>query len=487
VPLLPVRAAGLAACLLAAALALPARAEPPAVSAEPSHVVLGNGAKVTVTVRAAGAVRALQAATSVGALAREADASDREARFTWTPPTTLYPQVALLAFWLPSAEGPPEVAVYKLPLAGTTELEVKTAAKATVRVEVGGKIFGPVKADARGRAQVPIEVPPDATRATVLGEAPGGSTTSVAVPLGTPPSSPLLAVLSPTPLHAGGKGWLWILHPSKLDPSRLQLQIKGGKAARERVEGDRALYAVTPSASEKTLSVTAVLKGDADTRTQAQAELIPAPTPPPEAAAQAKPDKTRPGTPPRPGGEPLGPPAAATALPVELERLVPSAWLGGYAGGAANHGLGAALGAGYRLPMLDDRLTAELEVGLRGQTVTATLERSEVATASVTAVPVEVGARYRVLQRGPWGLDARAGGGLVPFTERVASSLQPAYSLNNVGAELYAAAQASFHAAPVEVFLEVRGAFTPAWPKEVPARPSGLLLALGARFDPGAR
>lgn len=479
-----------AATVLAVALALPAFAAAPSVTAEPATLVLGTGTRVTFTVRTESESRLLEGATSVGTLTREVLPSEHEAIFRWTPPTTRFPQVALVSFWAPREDGPPEVAVFRLPLTGRTELEVTAnEPKARVRVEVAGRIFGPVQADARGHAKVPIEVPPGITSARAYGEIPGGRATSVTVPIQVPPTNPLAVVIAPPTLPPDGKGWLWVLHAAKLDAAKLQVSVQGGEATRERVEPDRALYLLAAAPKTKKVTVTATIEHNPEARAQATAAVAEPPPPTKEPKKDGK-------LPKKDQVVVTQPPQQPSPLANVLDRLAPAALAGGFYGGGKNVGFALALGAGYRLPVLAERLTAEAEVGLRSERMAgqAQLDGALVDfTTSVLAVPLELSARYRVWERGPWHVDARAGGGLMPFSYRVAvgpgSSLssQPPTTDSGLGGEGFAAAQAAYRMSRYELFVELRVSLARAKTSDLDATPGGMFLAIGGRYTLSGR
>jgi len=472
---LPVRRASALACILTL-LASPARAAAPVVAAHPPEFVLGSEDAVTFTVRTDGDARLLQGATSVGTLEREEPPSAHEARFRWTQPTARHPHVAQVSFWLAREDAPPELAVFYLPLLGRTELAVKTGARARVRVEVGGRTFGPVPADARGQAKVPIAVPPGVTSAQALGELENGRTTSIAVPLPPAPVNPLAAVISPSPLPRRGKGWLWVLSLGTLDVDKLQVSVDGGTATFERIQGDHALYALVPDPAQAKLTVTATLKGNALARAQASVAIV---EPPPSKEPEPEPE-------PKAEPPPSDPGVLARAWRVASERGSPSFLVGGYSAGGENRGLGLGLGAGIRLDALGGRLSAELELGLRAQAVNRSIDNEslpgQTLDAQLTVIPVHLGARYRVLTMGAVSLSGRAGVGALPFFFTVRSP-QPFFG-GGLGGTVFAGAQVGYRLSSLELLLEARGEFSPLRTPELIAMPGGFFLSIGARFDP---
>jgi hypothetical protein len=467
---LPVRRASALACILTL-LASPALAAAPAVAAHPPEAVLGSEDAVTFTVRTDGDARLLQGATSVGTLEREEPPSAHEARFRWTQPTTRHPQVAQVSFWLAREDAAPELAVFYLPLLGRTELAVKTGARARVRVEAGGRTFGPVQADARGQAKVPIAVPPGVASAQVLGEHENGRTTSIGVPLPPAPVNPLAAVLSPSPLPPGGKGWLWVLSLETLDVDKLQVSVDGGTATFERAQGDHALYALVPAPGQTKLTATATLKGNPLARAQASVAI----TEPP-------PSNPVPMPVPMPGGQN----ALSRAWSVARERGSPSFLVGGYSAGGDNRGLGLGLGAGFRLDVLGGRVSAELELGLRAQAVNRAIDdesfQGQTLDAQLMVIPVHLGARYRVFTLGPVSLSGRAGVGALPFFFTVRSP--QAFFASGLGGTVFAGAQVGYRLSALELLLEARGELSPLRTPELVAMPGGFFLSIGARFDP---
>ncbi len=125
-----------------------------AFTATPDALVLGKDAGCDLEVRAPGAARVAITA-SVG-LVSEVESKDGLFHARYTPPALNAPSVALLLavvdgstlWWL------------SLPLSGSDTLPLETRPQAKVEVEIAGKTFGPVVADRKGNASVPVIVPP---------------------------------------------------------------------------------------------------------------------------------------------------------------------------------------------------------------------------------------------------------------------------------------------------------------------------------------
>ncbi len=142
------------AMLALLALAGAARADAPIVRATPARIVLGTDARAALEIEAgtedlpvvhasAGRVENLRALGG--------------GRFTadWVAPAEAYPRVAVVGVL---AGG--RCAFVSIPLVGHGLAIARSAPRSLIRVTIGDAEFGPVVADARGEAQVPVVVPP---------------------------------------------------------------------------------------------------------------------------------------------------------------------------------------------------------------------------------------------------------------------------------------------------------------------------------------
>ncbi|HZN93464.1 MAG TPA: hypothetical protein VFB81_12205, partial [Myxococcales bacterium] len=149
-----------------------------AISAPP-QMVLGEQDKVQVELKLGGTLTPgtqVRSYASVGQLTDLA-AGGRTMVGVYLPPSTLFPQVAILGA-VAKVEGKTVVAFHPLPLFGVGDLPVQGKKGQQLSVKVGPLTFGPVKADRNGRATIRIRVPPGYDSATAngkrvdLGEAP---------------------------------------------------------------------------------------------------------------------------------------------------------------------------------------------------------------------------------------------------------------------------------------------------------------------------
>jgi hypothetical protein len=157
--------------------------------------------------------------------------------------------------------------------------------------------------------------------------------------------------------------------------------------------------------------------------------------------------------------------------------------LGGFYAGGASAGLALALDASYRLPVLGERLSLDLEIGFRSAGLSTAVANLGRIDSTLTAVLLEVAARVSLLERGRWALQARLGGGVAPFWISARSDFQAPFTQRGLAGEGFAAAQVGYRLRELELVGELRGAFTPAKSSAVDARLGGLLLAIGARYS----
>src|SRR4051812_7605914 len=132
------------------------------VEAEPRRLELSDEAvRAVLHVRSRVEPRLSASVGTISNLRREsADAWAAD----YLPPSESYPQVALIAA---TASG--QLSWTTLPLSGQGMAVVHTRPGAQISVEIGGRSFGPVKADRHGEAQVPVVVPPGVHEVRHLG------------------------------------------------------------------------------------------------------------------------------------------------------------------------------------------------------------------------------------------------------------------------------------------------------------------------------
>jgi hypothetical protein len=156
---------------------IPAAALALALSVQPSPMRLGEDARAKVRIECA--VEPAMAA-SVGRIEGLRRTGEASWEADYLPPDEELPQVALL-----TAVAAGEVAFAAVPLWASGDAVVKTRPGGRISVDIGSRTFGPVIADAKGQAVVPVLVPPG------VKEARHGKRM---IPLGLPPTRTVQAV-----------------------------------------------------------------------------------------------------------------------------------------------------------------------------------------------------------------------------------------------------------------------------------------------------
>jgi hypothetical protein len=446
--------------LLAAPVAL-AAPPPPTASWTPERVVLGRDSRVVVEVRVPEGSGPVRGAASSGAFASDRVEGGAVRTFQWTPPPVRHPLVAVLAFWVEGGAEPPAVTVLRVPLLGKTQLEVSTAAGADVVVEVDGTRFGPVKANARGKARVPVEVPPGVRVAQVLATR-QTLTTHASIPLDPPDEAPLVAALTPAPLPSGAGGWLLVAGEPGLRQDALELSFEGAKASPEPgTEPPR--YRVTPEASATTVSVQVRRKGRKETA-RAVADVR-------RDAPALSPDATDP---------------AAGRASDSPGGWRPSVFLlaGGTFASGANTGPTGSVGVSLVPPGRWAWLAGELEVGLRRVTLDGQVEALGTVRSRVLGVPVLASVRARLLQGSVFSLYGRAGTGVLPFRHQLTSDFQEDLKESKLGVMGFLSLQGAYRWGRWSALAEARGTWAPAHTPWLDAQLGGLSGLVGVRFEP---
>lgn len=412
----------------------------PSVSATPNAVVLGTDKSVQLTVTGDGAP--LQGFASVGQLERDGDQAGDTAQWRWTPPDVRYPMTALLVFWT-RAESASDIAVFKLPLIGRTDLKISTEPNARVQVEVQSRLFGPVQADGKGRASVPIEVPPGVRRARVLVDV-GGTKSTREAGIDVPSTNPLAAGFSQPSFALDETGTLIVVNHQGMS-NAVKVTAAGAAMTSRETAGEVALFSVKPDGSRADVVATVVF-GDfkADARTGL-----------------------------RPAGS--APPTVAPAT-----SLAPYLGVGGFAFGGANLGSAVIVGVGAALPFAN--LFGEVEAGLRGTGLSADLPMLGRADSRLIGVPITLGARYRFTRGPALRFDVRLGAGVILFNHTLSADFQSRLSEFGVRPEFFAALSASWRLGSFEPFAEFRAEWNQIRTPTLFVRPGGAVLLFGTRF-----
>ncbi len=176
------------------------------MTANPPELILGQDASSTLNFQLSAAAGAdlsgvaLEVKTTAGTVANLTYLGEGRFSALFTPPKVNYPHVALIT--VVDKQDPGRTYGYVgIPLVGKTSYPITTTPNANVMLKVGERDFGPIQADATGRANVPIVVPPGVRQAT-LTTAAGAETKTETIDLKVPEAKRL----SLMPSYAGIPG-----------------------------------------------------------------------------------------------------------------------------------------------------------------------------------------------------------------------------------------------------------------------------------------
>ncbi|QDE97603.1 hypothetical protein [Myxococcus xanthus] len=486
------------------------------VSWSPERIVLGTDAPVTLKVQVPAGTGTLHAAASTGTFASNRVEGGAVRLFQWRPPSVRYPQVAVLLFWTdaPTADAPPLVTVVRLPLVGLTELDVATAAGARVEVEVANRRFGPVRANTRGQARVPVEVPPGVREARVLATR-GTLRTDAAVPLDPPPDSPLAAALTPPALPAVEGGWLLMAGEALLRASDVDVVAEGAVVApadEDMPTTGPPSAVVAPTAEDMPttgpLLDAAMRTAPARSGSAPPAQKLPIEEAPHSAdvGANAQ-DVLRVRVTPASGAKRVkvrvrrrdqahashteaGVTVLSTSVTARASEAVDT-WrssffllAGGVIASGANTGPSGGVGVSVLTPWWRHRIAAELEVGARTAMYGGPVEALGVVRSQVMALPLLLSVRADFFRRGAFSLHGRAGAGPVPFHHYLSSDFQGEVKESRVSGMGFVALQAAHRFGRWSALAEARGAWAPVHTPWLDSQLGGLAMYLGMRFEP---
>ncbi len=288
--LLPTLLAGLilSGALRAEASAVPAAAEPKAaaelvLSVEPTHVVLVKDGTVKLTI--ASALAKLKPADvrlfcSVGHFDEAVTDDMGQLVVTYHLPQKLYPQVALLAA-VAKVDQQTQLGWLSIPLFGRGEMTLEGRRRQKLSIRIGKQVFGPVRANRKGQADVKIEVPPGYEY---------GYVKKKKIPLGVVPFARLLLVEQRESITAGADAAASStrLHLFAVDQrgqplqkAEFDLQSSQGSLSPPQMRAPgHYIFSLSGigSADTKKVTVSAQLKDDADFSSEVSLEVI-APAP----------------------------------------------------------------------------------------------------------------------------------------------------------------------------------------------------------------
>jgi hypothetical protein len=262
----------------------------PTLTADVKQIVLGETESVPVTIVASDgddeqALWPLRVAVNVGSLGPLEPRGGGVFSTVYVPPATRFPQMAVIALWRERGPDAP-IHFFNVPLHGSTTLKVQTGAGSSVVAVVGEQRFGPMTADARGRATIPILVPPGVRSAQVEVTNKAGLLTTSGQEIDVPPYSRITVAAVPTALIADGTQWarvevMYQLGGAGVSPENIVITPSVGTVRLRSAAGGRYTYVYSPptSTTERRALLEVRVKGDAAARATLELALgLPEPT-----------------------------------------------------------------------------------------------------------------------------------------------------------------------------------------------------------------
>ncbi len=163
------------------------------VAVNPTTITLGQDRTASVSLNLAGGDRQalagvdLRASVTAGTLENVTNLGAGQFSALYTAPATPYPQVLLITA-VDKRDPGHTYGSAAVPLQGKADFPVQVGANSRVILKIAGREFGPIQADAQGRARVPIIVPPGAGTATKTEIAADGKVTEEPLDLKIPES-----------------------------------------------------------------------------------------------------------------------------------------------------------------------------------------------------------------------------------------------------------------------------------------------------------
>ena len=184
----------------------PSLAQQVTATSNPNQIVLGQDGSATLNFTLSGgptqplAGAELDVRTTAGTIANITHLGGGQFTALYTPPAQPYPQLAVIT--MADRRDPARTyGALAVPLVGKASFPVQSKPNARVILKVGEREFGPIQADASGRASVPIVVTPGLDTGTLVSIV-GEQRTEEPLPLKIPASPRLLMLPTPKAVPA---------------------------------------------------------------------------------------------------------------------------------------------------------------------------------------------------------------------------------------------------------------------------------------------
>lgn len=218
--------------------------------------------------------RPLQVTASVGKIDTPERVGPGKYRAHYHLPSTKFPQAAILAVW--QETGPDaRIDFLRIPLSARTKLPVKANAGNEVRVLVGDEKFGPVNADRKGSALVPIVVPPGVREVVVETTDRSAGKKRSNVPVKVPPYNRLAMAVTPYLTDGKMPVMVYVYYDDDKTPptaDKVKVTAPAGTVIAQPPSGNLYLYKYMPApvTAKGQVEISAVVTGDDSSRAKAQ-------------------------------------------------------------------------------------------------------------------------------------------------------------------------------------------------------------------------
>ncbi|MCB9780900.1 MAG: hypothetical protein H6742_20190 [Alphaproteobacteria bacterium] len=241
------------------------------VTADPTSVVLGQDSTATVKLSLTGGATGprddadLVVTTSSGTAANVTNLGGGQYSLLYTAPDKLFPHLALITV-SDRRDSEATSGAFALPLVGKASFPVQGEPDASLLVRVGTREFGPVQANAQGKATVPLTVPPGVRTATVI-SIKDGARTEAQLDLKVPTSQRVKLLPTVPQLPADGKRTatvrVFVAQPdgSPDGAAKVTFQSSAGTVGAAKHEGG-GIYAATWTPPKSGAPLTATISVD---------------------------------------------------------------------------------------------------------------------------------------------------------------------------------------------------------------------------------
>lgn len=221
--------------------------------------------------------RPLRVSVNVGRFGEVTREAPGHYRAVFVPPSTRFPQVALVAVWRETGVDAP-IDFFRIPLHGVTRLPVTTRPRSKVVVEVGAAKFGPVDASSKGEAVVQLVVPPGVVDAAVTAVDRSGVETRGTSAINVPRYNRITAALVPHAIVADGQARarlevFYDLGGADLPPENIKIAASEGAPVFEFAKEGRYVYRYLPTAGTAAKQVTFQVSVEGDAASSASVQL----------------------------------------------------------------------------------------------------------------------------------------------------------------------------------------------------------------------